>query len=69
MNHRIKTFFGPLILVLVGICMLKLSWFKWPDLLIDYGRELYVPWQITQGGVLYRDINHLYGPLAHYFNA
>jgi len=55
--------------VLVGICMLKLSWFKWPDLLIDYGRELYVPWQITQGGVLYRDINHLYGPLAHYFNA
>jgi 4-amino-4-deoxy-L-arabinose transferase-like glycosyltransferase len=49
--------------------MLRLSWFKWPDLLIDYGRELYVPWQITQGKVLYADLNHLYGPLSHYLNA
>ena len=49
--------------------MLRLSWLKWPDLLVDYGRELYVPWQITQGKVLYADLNHLYGPLAHYLNA
>ena len=49
--------------------MLRLSWLKWPDLLIDYGRELYVPWQITQGKVLYADLNHLYGPLSHYLNA
>ena len=66
---RLRQFIGPLILVLTGSYMLKLSWFKWPDLLIDYGRELYVPWQITQGKVLYRDINHLYGPLANYYNA
>lgn len=66
---RLRQFIGPLILVLTGSYMLKLSWFKWPDLLIDYGRELYVPWQITEGKVLYRDINHLYGPFAHYFNA
>lgn len=73
MNHpgqnNLTKFMGPFILVLVGSGMLRLSWFKWPDLLIDYGRELYVPWQITQGKVLYADINHLYGPLAHYFNA
>ncbi|PKN53231.1 MAG: hypothetical protein CVU55_03200 [Deltaproteobacteria bacterium HGW-Deltaproteobacteria-13] len=73
MNHQglnnLRKFIGPSILILAGSFMLRLSWFKWPDLLIDYGRELYVPWQITQGKVLYADINHLYGPLAHYMNA
>jgi len=66
---RLKKYIGPAILFLVGTYMLRLSWFKWPDLLIDYGRELYVPWQITQGKVLYADLNHLYGPLSHYLNA
>jgi hypothetical protein len=73
MNYQrlsmLKKFIGPSILVFAGAYMLHLSWFKWPDLLIDYGRELYVPWQITQGNVLYADLNHLYGPLAHYLNA
>lgn len=68
-QYKLRNFIGPSILVVIGSYMLHLSWFKWPDLLIDYGRELYVPWQITQGKVLYVDINHLYGPLAHYFNA
>jgi hypothetical protein len=45
------------------------SWRKWPDPLIDFGRELYVPWQITQGKVLYRDIASLVGPLSSYVNA
>ena len=45
------------------------SWRKWPDPLIDFGRELYVPWQITQGKVLYRDIASLFGPLSPYINA
>lgn len=73
MNYQrlsaLKKFIGPSILVLAGAYMLRLSWFKWSDVLIDYGRELYVPWQITQGKVLYADLNHLYGPLAHYLNA
>jgi hypothetical protein len=45
------------------------SWRKWPDPLIDFGRELYVPWQLTQGKVLYRDIASLFGPLSPYVNA
>jgi hypothetical protein len=45
------------------------SWRKWPDPLIDFGRELYVPWQITQGAVLHRDIASLFGPLSPYVNA
>ncbi len=45
------------------------SWRKWPDPLIDFGRELYVPWQITRGRVLYRDLASLFGPLSPYLNA
>ena len=45
------------------------SWRKWSDPIIDVGRELYVPWQITQGRVLYRDIASLFGPLSPYVNA
>lgn len=45
------------------------SWRKWPDPLVDFGRELYVPWQILQGKVLFRDIASLFGPLSPYVNA
>ncbi len=45
------------------------SWRKWSDPIIDVGRELYVPWQITHGRVLYRDIASLFGPLSPYVNA
>ena len=37
--------------------------------LIDFGRELYVPWQITRGKMLSRDIASLFGPLSPYINA
>ena len=33
------------------------------------GRELYVPWQLVEGKVLYRDIASLFGPLSPYVNA
>ena len=32
-----------------------ISWGKWPDPLIDFGRELYLPWRTTQGAVLFKD--------------
>jgi len=47
-----------------------LSWRKWPDLLVDFGIQLYLPWRISQGEVLYRDVLYLTGgPLSQYFNA
>jgi len=46
-----------------------LSWRKWPHVLIDFGRELYTPWQIAEGAVLYRDVASLFGPFSQYFNA
>lgn len=59
-------------LVLAGVYlgMAIWTWRKWPDPLVDFGRELYVPWQLAEGGkVLYRDIAHFSGPLSAYFNA
>jgi hypothetical protein len=48
--------------------MIWWTWGTWPDPLVDFGRELYVPWQIAQGKVLYRDIAHLNGPFSSYVN-
>jgi len=56
-------------IITIFIAWLHLSWERWPDCLIDFGRELYIPWQISQGQVLYKDLNHSFGPLAQYFHA
>ena len=47
-----------------------LSWRRWPDIFIDFGTQLYLPWRISKGEVLYRDVMYLTGgPLSQYFNA
>ena len=60
-----------LLIVLAGYALaLALSWRKWPDLLVDFGTQLYLPWQISQGAVLYRDVMYLTGgPLSQYYHA
>ncbi|MFP8882276.1 MAG: hypothetical protein VCE43_23765 [Myxococcota bacterium] len=45
------------------------SFGKWPDVLVDFGRELYVPWRLLNGDVLYADVAHFNGPLSPYLNA
>jgi 4-amino-4-deoxy-L-arabinose transferase-like glycosyltransferase len=45
------------------------SWRKWPDVHVDFGNQLYLPWQITEGRHLYRDIDYKEGPLSIYLNA
>ena len=45
------------------------TWAKWCDVLVDFGRELYVPWQLALGKVLYRDIAYFNGPLSPYLNS
>lgn len=45
------------------------SWRTWPDILVDFGHELYIPWRLAEGEVLYRDIPFTMGPLSQYFNA
>jgi 4-amino-4-deoxy-L-arabinose transferase-like glycosyltransferase len=60
-------------LALVGgvfVLAAALSWRRWPDILVDFGMQLYLPWRISEGEVLYRDMMYLTGgPLSQYFNA
>src|SRR5580698_6278973 len=60
-------------LSLVGVVFLvlaALTWRKWPDPLIDFGTQLYIPWRLNEGAVLYRDLFYLGGgPVSQYFNA
>ncbi len=60
---------GTLAVVGAAIAMLWHSWGKWPDPLIDFGRELYVPWMLSEGNLLYRDIHYFNGPLSPHLNA
>jgi 4-amino-4-deoxy-L-arabinose transferase-like glycosyltransferase len=49
--------------------LIALTWLHWPDVLVDFGREAYVPWRLLEGDVLYRDIAWLNGPISPYLNA
>ena len=61
---------GLLLVGFVYAAVAVLSWRKWPDILVDFGTQLYLPWRISEGDVLYRDVMYLTGgPLSQYFNA
>lgn len=50
--------------------MAALSWRKWADPVVDFGMQLYTPWRLSQGDILYRNVMYLPGgPLSQYFNA
>lgn len=57
------------IIAMVTAIMLAWTWDRWPNLLIDFGRDLYTAAQLAQGKVLYRDIAFFTGPLSPYLNA
>jgi len=46
-----------------------MAWDRGPDPWIDFGRELYVPWRLTEGDALYRDLAWFNGPLSAWWNA
>jgi hypothetical protein len=56
---------------LVGAVVALVAWSfgKWTDPLIDFGFELYVPWRLSEGEVLYTDIAYRNGPFSAYWNA
>ena len=60
---------GPAVTVAAAAVLLGFTWGAWPDVIVDFGRELYVPWQLGQGKVLYRDIAYFNGPLSPSLNA
>jgi len=56
-------------LAALGTALAAASWLRWSDALIDTGRVLYVPWRLLRGDLLYRDVEHLFGPLTPYLDA
>ncbi len=72
-NASRNFFLGELlgILFLLGGAggLLAASWRKWNDPIIDFGRELYTPWRLAEGEILYRDVQSVYGPLSQCLNA
>ncbi|MAT69265.1 MAG: hypothetical protein CMJ58_07030 [Planctomycetaceae bacterium] len=57
------------VLALLAVYPAARSWRTGLDPLVDFGRELYVPWQLAEGATLYRDIAYFNGPLSPYLNA
>ena len=60
---------GPGLAALLFLTLASWSWGRWPDILVDFGRELYVPWRLSSGAQLYRDLAYFNGPLSPYLNA
>jgi hypothetical protein len=61
---------GLVVIALAFIFAAGISWRRWPDLLVDFGGQLYIPWRLANGAVLYRDLFYFAGgPLSQYFNA
>ncbi|MCH7866520.1 MAG: hypothetical protein IH881_02410 [Myxococcales bacterium] len=60
---------GPVLMAVVGACAFAQAWPMGPDIQVDFGRELYVPWRISEGDRLYSDIAYFNGPLSSYWNA
>jgi hypothetical protein len=59
----------PWLLIAFGVLMANISWLKWPDLVIDFGEQAYIAWQLSEESVLYKDIIYFYGPLSSYIHA
>ncbi|MGP0566085.1 MULTISPECIES: glycosyltransferase family 39 protein [unclassified Nitrospina] len=69
MTQRLQFWYtGGLPIGSVLIAWMLISWQRWPDLLVDFGQQAYVPWALSQGHVLYRDIAYFHGPLSSYIH-
>jgi len=76
-NRRAENFFARhsfwIGLGVVGLAIVAgavLTWRKWPDLIIDFVQQLYLPWRLAHGAVLYRDEFYMAGgPLSQYYHA
>lgn len=61
---------APFLILATAFCFFGWrSWRTWPDVLVDFGHELYIPWRLSEGDRLYSDIAFTMGPLSQSFNA
>jgi hypothetical protein len=62
--------FGLAFVALVFVAELALTWRRWSNLTGDLGLDLYVPWRLSQGAILYRDVFIFAGgPFSQHFDA
>jgi hypothetical protein len=62
--------FGLAVVALVFVAEMALTWRKWSNITGDLGLDLYVPWRLSQGAILYRDVFIFAGgPFSQYFDA
>ncbi|MDC3379453.1 glycosyltransferase family 39 protein, partial [Planctomycetota bacterium] len=66
--HDPYALLGPALIAITALLLTGWTWQTWADVVVDFGRELYVPWQLSQGQVLYRDVAYFSGPLSAYWN-
>lgn len=64
-----KIFLDALILISITVVFVSLTWGKWTHPLANFGREVYVPWRIANGELLYKDLAFIYGAFPPLFNA
>ena len=60
---------GPVALALLFAAGLAWSWRAWSDPMVDFGGELYLAWQLSEGRDLQRDLAYRHGLLSPYWNA
>lgn len=68
-NKLIKEKNNLIILTFIFITYVFISYLKSVNSLSDIGREIYIPWQMLEGKLLYKDLLNIFGPLAYQFNA
>jgi Dolichyl-phosphate-mannose-protein mannosyltransferase len=65
----IRRLIGPVVVAATALAMGVWTWNTWPDPVADFGKELYIAWQLSLGQRLYLDVAYHLGPLSPYFNA
>ncbi|HEV2435990.1 MAG TPA: glycosyltransferase family 39 protein [Verrucomicrobiae bacterium] len=61
---------GLAVVAVAFVIAAAVTWRKWPDVIIDFGLQLYLPWQICEGGRVVSGFPLSGGgPLSDYFNA
>lgn len=56
-------------LAVLGAALAWWSWGQWLDVQVDFGRELYAAWRLSEGDRLVADLAWLSGPLSAWWNA
>jgi hypothetical protein len=69
-SSRLSFWIGLFVVSVVFTTAAIFSWRKWPDLVGDFGMQLYIPWRLSEGAVMYRDAFYIAGgPLSQYYHA